>query len=114
MFGKSSRIRARRTGPGAACPACGTSSRRVHSRCARTLTDTAVAGRAADIEPSVRRFFCDAAACGKRTFAKQVDGLTVRYGRRTPAAQRLRERVALGGRAGERIDHLHGNRRRPR
>ncbi|MFD4814538.1 transposase family protein, partial [Streptomyces sp. NPDC058418] len=86
VFGKSLRIRARCTGSGGVCPACGTSSRRVHSRYLRTLADTAVAGRTADIELTVRRFFCDAVACRKRTFAEQVDGLTVRYGRRTPAA----------------------------
>ncbi|MEV6995967.1 ISL3 family transposase [Streptomyces sp. NPDC093228] len=105
MLGKSLRIRARCTRPGGVCPACGTSSRRVHSRYLRTLADTAVAGRAADIELTLRRFFCDAVACRKRTFAEQVDGLTVRYGRRTPAEQPLLERVALalGGQAGGRL-----------
>lgn len=55
-------------------------------------------GRTADIQLTVRRFFCDAVARRKRTFAEQVDGLTVRYGRRTPAVQRLLERVALAAR----------------
>ncbi|MEW1552083.1 transposase family protein, partial [Streptomyces tsukubensis] len=84
VVGTSLRIRARCAGPDGVCPACGTSSGRVHSRYARTLADTAVAGRAVGIELRVRRFFCDDAACGKRTFAEQVDGLTVRYSRRTP------------------------------
>ncbi|MER6917069.1 ISL3 family transposase [Streptomyces sp. NPDC000594] len=105
VVGTSLRIRARCAGPDGVCPACGTSSGRVHSRYARTLADTAVAGRAVGIELRVRRFFCDDAVCGKQTFAEQVDGLTVRYGRRTPAAQRLLERVALalGGQAGGRL-----------
>lgn len=91
------------------CPTCGTASGRVHSRYVRSLADTAVAGRAVGIELRVRRFFCDDAACGKRTFVEQVDGLTVRYGRRTPTAQRLLERVALslGGQAGGRVtEHM--------
>ncbi|MER7049237.1 ISL3 family transposase [Streptomyces jumonjinensis] len=105
VVGKSLRIRARCAGSDGVCPARGTSSGRVHSRYARTLADISVAGRAVGIELRVRRFFCDDAACGKRTFAEQADGLTVRYGRRTPAAQWLLERVALalGGQAGGRL-----------
>nr|WP_281174459.1 transposase family protein [Embleya scabrispora] len=99
--GKSVRIKARCTDSEAACPGCGSPSRRVHSRYARMLADTAVSGRPAAIELQLRRFFCDEVACGRGTFAEQVDGLTVRYGRRTPAAQRLPERVApaLGAQA---------------
>jgi hypothetical protein len=39
------------------------------------------------------------------TFAEQVDGLTVRYGRRTPQLKGLLGAiaVALAGRAGERL-----------
>ncbi|MGW2937560.1 hypothetical protein ACWDA7_38400 [Streptomyces sp. NPDC001156] len=36
------------------------------------------------IELSVRRLFCDNGNCARVTFAEQVDGLTSRYGRRTP------------------------------
>ncbi|MFI6986740.1 ISL3 family transposase [Embleya sp. NPDC050154] len=99
------RIKARCTGLEAECPGCGSPSRRVHSRYVRMLADTAVSGRPVGIELHVRRFFCDEVACGRGTFAEQVDGLTVRYGRRTPTAQRLLERVApaLGGRAGGRL-----------
>jgi transposase len=54
---------------------------------------------------SVRRFFCPDAACKKTTFAEQVAGLTVRYGRRsaglTGALQAIA--LALGGRAGARL-----------
>ncbi|MFF4229796.1 ISL3 family transposase [Streptomyces sp. NPDC001820] len=37
---------------------------------------------------SVRRLFCDNGGCARVTFAEQVDGLTSRYGRRTPVLQR--------------------------
>jgi hypothetical protein len=33
---------------------------------------------------SVRRLFCNDQVCQQRTFAEQVPGLTIRYGRRTP------------------------------
>ncbi len=59
---------------------------------------------------SVRRLFCDEQACRRPTFAEQVAGLTVRYGRRTPLLQRMLEQVAvaLAGRAGARLaEQLH-------
>ncbi len=53
----------------------------------------------------MRRLFCDSQACGRRTFAEQVDGLTTRYARRTPLLRSTLERiaVALAGRAGARL-----------
>jgi hypothetical protein len=41
----------------------------------------------------------------RRTFAEQVEGLTVRYARRTPLLRSMLEQVAvaLGGRAGARL-----------
>jgi hypothetical protein len=33
----------------------------------------------------VRRFFCDAAACAKKTSAEKIPGLTFRHGRVHPA-----------------------------
>ena len=63
------------------------------------------------IRLTVRRLYCENARCPRRTFAEQVDGLTVRYGRRTPAWCRVLEAVAvaLAGRAGARFAGvLHG------
>ncbi|WP_328885020.1 hypothetical protein [Streptomyces sp. NBC_00316] len=37
------------------------------------------------IELTARRLYCENVRCSRRTFAEQVDGLTVRYGRRTPS-----------------------------
>src|SRR6266481_3602720 len=89
----------------APCSVCGVSARRVHSSYQRQLVDPAIAGREATIELTVRRFFCDNAGCGRRTFVEQVVGLTTRFGRRTTTAQRLVTAVAfaLGGRAGSRL-----------
>jgi transposase len=77
----------------------------VHSRYCRTLADVAVGGRPALIVLSVRRLFCDNPRCGRRTFAEQVEGLTVRYQRRSPLLQHLVEMagVLLAGRGGARL-----------
>src|SRR5579875_1506942 len=89
----------------ACCWSCGTTGSRVHSRYERRLGDVAVAGQPVIICLTVRRFFCPAADCARRTFAEQVPGLTWRYGRRTPALRTALEAVglSLGGRAGARL-----------
>ena len=64
-----------------------------------------MAGQPVVIHLTVRRFFCPVADCPARTFAEQVSGLTLRYGRRTPVARQVLEAIglALGGRAGARL-----------
>ncbi|MBT2526337.1 hypothetical protein J7E91_13055 [Streptomyces sp. ISL-99] len=47
------------------------------------------------IELSVRRLFCDNRECQRVTFAEQIDGLTCRYGRRTPVLQRMLAALGL-------------------
>ncbi|MDX2828644.1 ISL3 family transposase [Streptomyces ipomoeae] len=79
----------------AACPGCGTLSGRVHGGYRRRLADLAVAGRKVVIDLGVRRFLCQAAPCARRTFVEQIDGLTERFARRTPALRRTLERIAL-------------------
>lgn len=89
----------------ASCPSCGEVATRVHSRYERCLADTPIGGRQLVVRLRVRRWFCDGTACAARTFAEQVDGLTVRHGRRTPLLRAMLERiaVALAGRAGARL-----------
>ncbi|MET9914489.1 transposase family protein [Streptomyces sp. NPDC006476] len=91
-----------------ACPDCGHRSARVHSRYARTLADVAVGGCPVLISLVVRRLFCDSAVYGRRTFAEQIDGLTVRYQRHSPLLQHLVEMagVLLAGRGGARLLHI--------
>jgi transposase len=66
----------------AGCSACGTVSGRMHSRYARRLADTAIGPHRTVIRLTVRRFFRPLPVCKRRTFAGQVPGLTVRYGRK--------------------------------
>ena len=89
----------------AACPKCGTTSGRVHSRYSRTLADAAIGGRQVEIPLAVRRFFCPAPGCKRTTFAEQVEGLTSRYARKTPLLAGVLGSiaVALAGRAGSRL-----------
>lgn len=89
----------------AACPRCDRPSARVHSHYQRRLADAAIAGQRVVIRLRVRRLFCDNTECRARTFAEQVDGLTVRHSRRTVLLRRILESiaVALAGRAGARL-----------
>ncbi|MFD0403755.1 ISL3 family transposase [Kitasatospora sp. NPDC127116] len=92
------------------CPGCGAPSDRVHSRYGRHLADAPCGGRGVVIELSVRRMFCDNRGCPRVTFAEQTDGLTSRYGRRTPVLQRILAAlgVVLAARAVVRLALLLG------
>ncbi|MFJ2189444.1 ISL3 family transposase [Kitasatospora sp. NPDC087861] len=92
------------------CPGCQTVSGRVHSRYGRRLADAPCGGRGVVIELSVRRLFCDNGDCPRVTFAEQIEGLTCRYGRRTPVLQRMLGAlgVVLAARAVARLALLLG------
>ena len=76
-----------------------------HGRYGRHLADEAVGGRPVVTDLSVRRPYCENPDCPKATFVEQVEGLTRRYRRRTPALQRVVDAVAvaLAGKAGARL-----------
>jgi zinc-finger of transposase IS204/IS1001/IS1096/IS1165 len=76
-------IEARSAAPGAACPACGARSSRVHSGYVRTVADGPAGGRPAVIRLAARRLFCRNPGCTVVTFAEQVNRLTGRYLRRS-------------------------------
>ncbi|MGW8375412.1 ISL3 family transposase [Streptomyces sp. ODS28] len=93
-----------------ACPGCGAVADWEHSRYVRHVADEAVGGRPVRIDLSVRRLYCENPQCVKVTFVEQVDGLTVRYQRRTPGLQAMVVAVVtvLAGTAGARLLHwLH-------
>jgi transposase len=98
-------FRARYQPAGAACPACGTWSSRVHSCYVRRVRDLPLGGRPVLIDLAMRRFLCTNAACTKVTFAGQADGLTARYQRWSVPLAGLLSQVALelAGRAGTRL-----------
>ncbi|KPI11602.1 transposase IS204/IS1001/IS1096/IS1165 family protein [Actinobacteria bacterium OK006] len=99
-----------RDGVAVACSGCGWLSDWVHSRYERHVADEAVGGRPVTVDLSVRRLYCENPGCSKTTFVEQVDGLTVRYQRRTPALQQLLSAVAaalVGKTAVRLLPHLH-------
>ncbi|MFF4567642.1 transposase family protein [Streptomyces sp. NPDC001435] len=66
--GNAIRVEARCTPIGAACPDCSHWTERVHSSYLRSPADLPAAGRSAQLVLKVRRFFCTATGCGRRTF----------------------------------------------
>jgi len=67
----------------AACPLCGESAMRVHSRYVRTATDLPWAGIRVHLQIMVRRFFCDNATCSRRIFAERLGDALPAFARRT-------------------------------
>ena len=53
------------------CPGCGASSRRIHSRYRRCLSDLPLAGRTVRLVVVARRFRCDAVLCSRRIFTER-------------------------------------------
>ncbi|RCS21568.1 transposase family protein, partial [Phyllobacterium salinisoli] len=78
------------------CPHCGTASRRVHSRYARTIADLPCAGRRIELHLTVRRFVCSAAHCRRKIFAERFgDGVVRPMARRTARLDCLVRYLAL-------------------
>jgi transposase len=94
----------------AACGACGALSSRVHSGYVRQIQDGPAGGRPVVIRLAVRRLFCPNLACPVVTFAEQVEGLTVRYRRRSLPLLGLLAQIglALAGRAGAQLAAVLG------
>ena len=98
-------ISLRPTTSAAACPICGESSSRIHSRYVRTLADLPWQGRPVRLQVEVRRFFCDTPACPRRIFAERLPGVANVYARKTARlAQAFRWiGFACGGEEGSRL-----------
>ena len=98
-------LRARGRAEDGGCPQCGQRSAGVRERYRRRLADTPAGGQRVVIWLTVRLFRCVNQACPKKSFAEQVEGLTVPYARRTPvlAGALAATGLALAGRAGERL-----------
>jgi transposase len=98
-------IRAELASSEAACPDCGTLSRRVHSRRLHVLGDLPWQGCPVRLHVSTRRFHCGCAACPRRTFAERLAGVARTYARRTERVCALHQCIglAVGGKAGARL-----------
>src|SRR5262249_55272171 len=65
------------------CPVCRQPSSRIHSRYLRQLADLPCLERTVRLQVHVRRFFCDAPECARKTFAEQFPLLAPAHARRT-------------------------------
>ncbi len=94
----------------AICLACGTSSRKVHSRYVRRLADLPWDGVPVVIRLQTRRFFCVEPGCRRKVFTEALPGTVARYSRRScRSGEALRWlTLALGGRAGARLGERLG------
>lgn len=95
-------VDAQTTATTARCPACQHPANRVHSRYLRIPGDLPVATQRVQLRLLVRRFFCDQAACPRRTFAEDLPDLLPRKAQRTTRLTSTFYEVgaALGGTAG--------------
>jgi transposase len=95
----------RSAGEESCCPTCGETSRRVHSRYCRHLSDLPWEGIPVRILLRVRRFFCGVEACGQHIFTEQLPKTVQRYGRRSCRLSAALDQItlALGGSAGCRL-----------
>ncbi len=87
----------------AACPLCGASSDRVHSRYERRVSDLPCAGRGVLLRVMARRFRCPAPHCRRQIFAERFDdGVLPPHSRRTTRLECIVHHLglALGGRPG--------------
>ena len=91
------------------CPDCRQPARRIHSRYTRTLADLPCQGRAVRLLVRVRRFFCDAPTCSRKTFAEAFTGIAPKNARRTSrqAESLCSIAYALGGRAGAHLVQVY-------
>lgn len=89
----------------ATCPACGTSSRRVHSHYQRRLADLPWQGRPVTLRLQARRFRCLDPTCTRQTFAERLPEVAAAGARRTRRLGDLQRCVglALGDKAGARL-----------
>jgi transposase len=89
----------------AACPLCGQTSARPHSRYLRHLADLPCHDRLVRLQLEVRRFFCANADCRRRIFAERLPSVAAVHGRTTVRLHNAHCHIglALGGEAGARL-----------
>src|SRR4029078_4435881 len=90
----------------AACPLCGATSRRIHSRYARQVADLPCAGKQMNLRVVSRRFVCEVRHCPRRIFAERFgDDVLPTRSRRTARLEYIVHHLglALGGRPAARF-----------
>ena len=93
------------TAPTAACPLCGSDTRRVHSRYTRRLDDLPCLGRSVRSRSRSVGSFAHSPTCPRRIFAERLPGFAAPWARthRTAPARTANIGSSLGGEAGCRL-----------
>jgi transposase len=89
-----------------ACPGCGVLAVRVHSRRRQRLRDLPVAGPT-EVVWVKRRWFCDQARCGRRTFSEVTDQVPAFARSTARLCQSLVAAVVVSGRAASEVARAH-------
>jgi len=92
------------------CPACGTTSSRVHSRYSRTVRDLPIQGKRATLMIIARKYYCDEPSCSRRIFCERFPGVLESYARATARLDRVLMQLALmvSARLAARLSRLLG------
>lgn len=90
-----------------ACPACGHSSKRLHSRYFRQLADLPWHGRVVQVHPGARRLCCSNSECSQQIFTERLPDFVRPRARRTTRCgqSQLAIGFATGGEPGSRLSH---------
>ena len=88
------------------CPVCGVLAVRVHSRRRQRLRDLPVAGPT-EVVWVKRRWFCDQARCGRRTFSEVTDQVPAFARSTARLCQSLVAAVVVSGRAASEVARAH-------
>lgn len=104
-------ILARARSEHAACPGCGTVSRRAHSHRVRVLRDLPWQGRPVSLRLRSRRFRCNHPDCSRRIFTEHLGDVAGLHARRTDRMSTLHRCIglAVSGEAGPRLAEWLGN-----
>jgi transposase len=88
-----------------ACPRCGHSSERIHSRYERKLADLPWQGLRVEVRWQSRRFFCTNPCCSQRIFTERLPDLAASHARKTKRLNVVLGAIALacGGEEGARL-----------
>jgi transposase len=87
-----------------ACPVCGRSSSRMHSRYSHIVSDLPWHGISVELAVRERRFFCDEPSCERKIFCERLPDVAARARKTDRLEEALLAIVLeLGGRAGARL-----------
>ncbi len=96
------------THPTTACPVCGCSSDKIHSRYQRRVADLPWSDKQIQLHLNVRRFFCPVEDCKRKVFSERLHLAIKAWARRTSRLDHYLETLALkvGGEGAALLCHL--------